>query len=169
LAWQEGIDNNYSLVQQDGIAMKWNVESKGTSDMATEENKSLIRQFVAAADRQDFEQASACLSPDVLVHLPGMPAPLDFPTFLGFGQMWHTAFPDEQTSFEQQMAEGDMVVSRMVSKATHLGDFRGIPATGKPVEISGIWIDRVDHGRIAERWGVMDMLTLMEQLGVMTN
>src|SRR5687767_5543778 len=115
--------------------MKWKIDSKGETSMLPDENKSLVREFVAAADRQDFEQVSACLSPDLVVHLPGMPAPLDFPTFMGFGQMWHAAFPDEQTSFEQQVAEGDKVVSRMVSKATHLGNFQGMPATGKPIQI----------------------------------
>jgi steroid delta-isomerase-like uncharacterized protein len=137
--------------------------------MLIDENKRLIREFVAAADRQDFEQAITYVSPEMVVHMPGAPAPLDFPTFLGFGQMWHSAFPDEQTTFEQQVAEGDMVVSRMVSKGTHLGDFQGIPATGKPVEVTGIWIDRLDHGKIVERWGVVDMMNLMAQLGAMAN
>jgi predicted ester cyclase len=92
--------------------------------MSAEENKVLVRQFVAAADRLDFDQARACLSPEIVVHLAGAPAPLDFATFFKFGQMWHTAFPDEQTSFEEQVAEGDKVVSRMTSTATGIRPLR---------------------------------------------
>ena len=134
--------------------------------MSAEENKALVRRFVAAADRQDFEQASACLSPNMVVHMASMPTPLDFPTFFQFGQAWHAAFPDERTVFEEQLAEGDKVVSRMTSTATHLGDFQGIPATGKQIRVSGIWVDRVVEGKIVERWGVFDMMGAMQQLGV---
>lgn len=135
--------------------------------MSTQANKTLIREFVAAADKQDFDHASACLSPDVVVHLAGAPGSLDFPTFFQFGKMWHAAFPDEQTTFEDQIAEGGTVVSRMVSTATHTGEFQGIPPTGKQIRVTGIWIDRVADGKIVERWGVVDMLGVMQQLGVM--
>ncbi len=134
--------------------------------MSTEANKALVRQFVAAADQRDFDRASACLSPDVVVHLAGAPGPLDFPTFFQFGQMWHAAFPDEQTSFDDQVAEGDRVVSRMTSTATHTGEFQGIPPTGKRIMVTGIWIDRIADGKIVERWGVVDMLSVLQQLGV---
>jgi len=134
--------------------------------VTSEENKALIRRFVAAADRLDFEEAERCLSPDVGVHMPGMPQPLDFATFFGFGQAWHSAFPDEQTTFEDQIAEGDKVVSRMTSRATHAGEFQGIEPTGKRITVTGIWIDRVAAGKIAERWGQVDMLGVMQQLGV---
>ncbi len=133
----------------------------------SEENKALVRQFVAAADQQDFERAAACLSPDVVVHLAGAPAPLDFPTFFQFGQLWHAAFPDEQTVFDDQLAEGDRVVSRMISTATHTGEFQGIPPTGKRIVVTGIWIERIADGKIVERWGVVDMLGVLQQLGVM--
>jgi steroid delta-isomerase-like uncharacterized protein len=132
---------------------------------ATEALKAIVRQFVAAADRQDFEQAAAYLAPNVIVHLAGMPAPLDFPTFFGFGRQWHAAFPDERTTFEDQVSEGDRVVSRMTSTAMHLGTFQGIPATGKRITVRGMWIDRIADGRIIERWGLLDTLGLLQQLG----
>jgi predicted ester cyclase len=96
--------------------------------------------------------------------MAGAPVPLDFPTFLQFGQMWHSAFPDEQTTFEDQIAEVDKVVSRMASTATYTGEFQGIPPTGKQFRVTGIWIDRIADGKIVERWGVVDMLGLMQQL-----
>jgi predicted ester cyclase len=134
--------------------------------MATEEHKALVRQFVAAADQQDFDRAATYLSPQIVVHLAGAPGPLDFATFFQFGQMWHAAFPDEQTTFEEQCAEGERVVSRMRSTATHTGEFQGIAPTGKRITVVGIWIDRIVEGRIVERWGVVDMLGVLQQLGV---
>jgi steroid delta-isomerase-like uncharacterized protein len=133
--------------------------------MSDAENKALIRRFVAAADRLDFEEATRCLSPHIAVHVGGLPAPLDLATFFQFGQAWHTAFPDEQTTFEDQIAEGDTVVSRMTSTATHRESFQGIPPTGRRVTVTGIWIDRVADGQIVERWGQIDMLGLLQQLG----
>jgi predicted ester cyclase len=134
--------------------------------MSTEENKAIVRRFVAAADKLNFEEATTCISSEVVVHLAGAPGPLDFATFFQFGRMWHSAFPDEQTRFEDQIAEGDKVVSRMRSTATHTGDFQGIPPTGKQIKITGIWIDRIGDGKIVERWGVVDQMGLMQQLGV---
>lgn len=134
--------------------------------MSGEQDKALVRQFVAAADSLDFTTATACLSPHVVVHLAGMSSAMDFPTFFQFGQMWHAAFPDEQTVFEDQIAEGDKVVSRMRSRATHTGPFQGIPPTGKRIEVTGIWIDRIADGKIVERWGVVDMMSVLQQLGL---
>src|SRR5262249_55283413 len=135
--------------------------------MTTKDSKTMVREFVAAADKQDFERAASFVSGDVVVHLAGAPGPLDFPTFFQFGQMWHAAFPDEQTRFEDQIVEGDKVVSRMTSTATHTGECQGMPPTGKRIAVTGIWIDRIADGKIVERWGVVDMLGVMQQLGVM--
>ncbi len=130
----------------------------------SEESKALVRRFVAAADRSDFEEATRCLSPDVTVHIGGMPGPLDLASFFQFGQAWHSAFPDEETTFEDQIGEGDKVVSRMTSRATHVGELMGIPPTGNRITVTGTWIDRVVEGKIAERWGQVDMLGVMQQL-----
>ncbi len=131
----------------------------------SEANKALIRRFVAAADSLDFEEATRCLSPDIFVHMGGMPVPLDLASFFEFGQAWHSAFPDEETTFEDQIAEGEKVVSRMSSRATHTGELQGIPPTGKKITVSGIFIDRVADGKIVERWGQVDMLGVLQRLG----
>ncbi len=131
-----------------------------------EQNKAVIRQFVAEADKGNIDGAAAFVAPDAVVHLAGAPGPLDRATFLQFGQMYHAAFPDETTIFEEQITEGDRVVSRLTSTATHTGDFQGISATGRKIRITGIFIDRIAEGKIVERWGIFDQLGLMQQLGV---
>jgi predicted ester cyclase len=131
-----------------------------------EQNKAVIREFVARADKGDIEGAGAFVAPNAIIHLAGAPGPLDRATFLQFGAMYHSAFPDEQTTFQDQLAEGDKVVSRLASTATHTGEFQGMPPTGKKINVSGIFIDRVVDGKIVERWGIFDQLGLMQQLGL---
>ncbi len=63
------------------------------------------------------------------------------------------------------LGEGDKVVTRWRGRGTHRGPFRGIPATGKKIEVSGIAIDRVVNGKRVEGWVEWDMLGLLQQLG----
>ena len=76
-----------------------------------------------------------------------------------------TAFPDLQITVEDQVAEGDKVVTRWRARGTHTGEFQGIPPTGKPGEMSGTIIDRIADGKIIECWSNTDDLGLLQQLG----
>ena len=62
--------------------------------------------------------------------------------------------------------EGDKIVSRNTVTGTHQGDYMGVPATGRAVTWNEIFIIRFARGRIAETWGVVDVLSQMKQLGV---
>jgi steroid delta-isomerase-like uncharacterized protein len=74
-------------------------------------------------------------------------------------------FPDVISTVEDLIAEGDKVVARWRSRATHQGDYMGIPPTGKEVEFTGISFYRIEEGKIAESWTVKDQLGLMRQIG----
>jgi predicted ester cyclase len=67
---------------------------------------------------------------------------------------------------EEQVAEGDKVVSRFTFYGTHQGTFIGIPATGRRVAVKGVVIDRVVDGKWKDSRILMDTLTLLQQLGV---
>jgi steroid delta-isomerase-like uncharacterized protein len=84
-----------------------------------------------------------------------------------FLQMVWTAFPDLTATIEDEAVEADRVWSRTRMRGTHKGEFMGIPATGKPVDIESIDVVRVKDGRAVEHWGVTDMAGLMMQLGVL--
>ncbi len=75
------------------------------------------------------------------------------------------AFPDMHWTIEEQIAEGDKVVSRFEWTGTHLGPFLGVPATHRPVTVWGMVIDRLEYGRIKDTRLIMDTLGLMVQLG----
>jgi steroid delta-isomerase-like uncharacterized protein len=83
-----------------------------------------------------------------------------------FTSMFLRAFPDTRMTVEQQVAEGDNVVTRWTAQGTHKGELMGIPATGKQVTITGITIDRIVAGRIVESWDEFDQFGMMQQLGV---
>ena len=74
-------------------------------------------------------------------------------------------FPDVISTVEDLIAEGDKVVARWRSRATHQGDYMGIPPTGKEVEFTGISVYRIEEGKIAESWTVEDQLGLIRQIG----
>ncbi|WP_322044699.1 ester cyclase [Paraburkholderia sp. J67] len=76
------------------------------------------------------------------------------------------AFPDMHWRIEEQFSDADRVLTRFEWTGTHRGEFLGVPATGHPVRVWGMVIDRVQDGRIKESRIIMDTLGLMMQLGV---
>jgi predicted ester cyclase len=75
-------------------------------------------------------------------------------------------FPDVVSIIEDLIAEGDRVVARWRSRATHRGEYMGIPPTHKEVEFTGISFYHIEGGKIAESWNSEDQLGLMRQIGV---
>jgi predicted ester cyclase len=74
-------------------------------------------------------------------------------------------FPDVISTIEDLMAEGDKVVARWRSRATHQGDYMGLAPTGNEVEFTGISFYRIEEGKIAQSWNIEDQLGLMQQIG----
>jgi steroid delta-isomerase-like uncharacterized protein len=84
----------------------------------------------------------------------------------GLFHMYRTAFPDLRMEAEDVLVSGDKVVARVRATGTHQGEFIGMPATGKSVDVQLIDIIRFgDDGLAHEHWGVFDALALMQQLG----
>ena len=82
-----------------------------------------------------------------------------------FDSMLHEAFPDYQVTVEDQIAEGDKVVTRWTCRGTHKGRFQGIPPTGKQITMTGITIFRIANGKLVEGWSNPDLLGMLQQLG----
>ena len=74
-------------------------------------------------------------------------------------------FPDLISTIEDLIAEGDKVVGRWRSRATHQGEYMGIPPTGKEVKFTGTSVYRIEEGKIAQSWTVEDQFGLMRQIG----
>lgn len=104
---------------------------------------------------------------DQNVVLHGFPAGLP-PGIAGlkafYSGLWK-AFPDCQLELSNVVTQGDRVATMYTFKATHKDEFMGVPATGKRVEITGMTILRFAGDKCVERWNVVDMLSLMQQIG----
>ncbi|HEY3192704.1 MAG TPA: ester cyclase [Solirubrobacterales bacterium] len=75
------------------------------------------------------------------------------------------AFPDLQATPDDIVVEGDRVAVRSTVRGTHEGDFMGIPASGKKIEVSNFDFVRIENDQAVEHWGVIDTAALMEQIG----
>ena len=135
--------------------------------MIAEDRKMLVRRmFEDIWDRGSLAAVDELLSSDFVRHGPSS-LEGDISGRGGFTQlvtMYRTAFPDLRVPIEQQVAEGDLVVTRWTAKGTHGGDLQGIAPTGRPINVQGVLIDRVAGGQIQEEWAVYDSLGLMQQV-----
>jgi steroid delta-isomerase-like uncharacterized protein len=87
---------------------------------------------------------------------------------LDYFRVLRAAFPDLRMDVDDLIASGDKTVARVRVTGTHRGEFMGVPPTGRRVEVQLIDIMRFnDDGLVHEHWGVVDLLSLMQQLGVM--
>jgi len=85
-----------------------------------------------------------------------------------YATMLRAAFPDLHYTVEEQITEGDKVVTRYTASGTHQSELMGIAPTGNRVEITGISITRIENGKIEEIWEKYDTLGMMQQLGVVS-
>jgi steroid delta-isomerase-like uncharacterized protein len=96
--------------------------------------------------------------------IPGFAATKD--GVLDMFRMYRTAFPDLQMLAEEVLVSGDKTVTRVRATGTHKGELMGMPPTGKGVDVHLIDIMKFDDaGLVREHWGLMDMFSMMQQLG----
>ena len=144
-----------------------------TSQMSTAQetsNKETFTRFNEATNSGDAELISTTIDeivePDVLIRTP---LPIEATGAEALKEVFarlHRAFPDLHVTVEDLIAEGDKVVARNSVSGTHQGEYMGLPPTGRTVTYNEIFIVRFADGRIAETWGVVDVLSQMKQLGV---
>jgi len=123
--------------------------------------------WIDGLNRGDVSAADEAFAPDCLVHINGSPDPNL--SVAGFKQMMTgllAAFPDLRITIEDQVIAGDRVATRWTAEGTNSGPFGPVPATGRRVRVDGHILDRVEGGRIAERWEQWDQAGMMQQLGL---
>lgn len=133
------------------------------SDEVLEQNKALVRQvYEQGLSRGEF---TVPYTSDFIGH--GGNRTFDHATGMAEAKGFRTAFPDLQARVDLILAEDDLVSVRWTASGTNTGAAMGIPATGKPVQISGTAVFRIRDGAIAEEWTSGDNLSLMRQLGLL--
>ena len=133
--------------------------------MSTEENRAITRRVTEEGWNQgNTAHFDEFFTADFIGHDPF--GPVHGPEgFKQFYATYRSAFPDTHLTIEDQIAEGDMVVSRLTATGTHQGELRGIPPSGKRVTITGTTILRYASGKVAEAWYEYDALGMLQQIG----
>ena len=128
-------------------------------------NKALVRAYFEAIDTGDAAIISRFLAPDYVEHAGAFPNLR--PGIDGVHDVFrlsNAAFTNFRHVIEDQVAEGDRVVTRVTATGDHVGDYWGVPATGKTVSMEGIAIHRIADGLIAEHWGKSDLYGLLQRM-----
>jgi steroid delta-isomerase-like uncharacterized protein len=130
-------------------------------------NKDFVRRFYETAYIQhDLDQAAEMLAPSYVLSDPSEPTLVQgIEQWKEMQRMYLSAFPDHRLSILHQIAEGDFVLTHWSISGTHFGDLPGVPATQKPIQVSGMTLSRVANGKVAEEWQNWDTEGLLEQLG----
>jgi steroid delta-isomerase-like uncharacterized protein len=133
----------------------------GQEKMNLEQNKAIVRSYLdEIVNKGNMTALDSYLSEDVM-----------FNNAKGFKQRFPairqailSGFPDHHLTIQDQIAEGDKVVTRVTFHGTHQGPFNGIAPTGKQVEWSGIAMDRIANGKVVEMWHVQNTTALLQQI-----
>ena len=135
--------------------------------MNVEQNKAIARQFFEEAyNTGNVALLDQLLAPTYVDEKAPPGTPIGPQGIAGIITMFRNAFPDLHFTIEDQIAEGDKVVTRYTFRGTQQGELMGIPPTGKQVSIGGISIYRIEGGKMQQAWIEYDMLGLLQQLGV---
>jgi steroid delta-isomerase-like uncharacterized protein len=136
--------------------------------MTLEENKKFMSNFIEEViNKKNLDAADDLVAADFIEYLP-FPGQGPGREGLKFAiNAMLTGFPDMNWTVQEQIAEGETVVTRFTWTGTHDGAFMGIPPTNKKVEVWGVVIDVVRDGLFAESRIIMDTVGLLQQVGVM--
>ncbi len=140
--------------------------------MTAQENKATFRRYVEEGwAKGNVEVAEQVFAEGYVAHQPDGSqeerGPEDVKRFL---RHYREAFPDLEITVEDQIAEGDKVVTRWSSRGTHRGEFRDIAPTGNEVRLTGIGIFRFsEEGKVVESWDNFDQLGMLRKLGAIAS
>ena len=136
--------------------------------MSIAENKEIVQRYQDIYNSNDLDALAEVVSEDLLTPkiMSGIPTGIEGAK--AAHRIMLAGFPDYQTIIDDIFAEGDKVAVRITMSGTNTGSFMGIPATGKHVSFTGIYIARIASGKIVEHWGEEDGVSLLQQLGVLS-
>src|ERR671916_1972422 len=162
---QASLAGNISVVLRPFLIWKRGMGKEKRIVSAAEENKAIFRRYAEEVGNQHNLEIVDEIFERYIAHQPDGSTlergPEDVKRFQG---EFFSAFSDFHISIEDQIAEGDKVVSHYTIRGTHQGDFRGMAPTGKEIELKGVTTFRFSpEGKVVETWDSYDQLSLMRQ------
>jgi predicted ester cyclase len=130
--------------------------------MTIKENKALVRRVIEHWNRRELDAYFELLAPEYVEHLPTGDISLE--QLKHYAPKFFAAFPDISITINDMVAEGDKVAVLVNWKATHQGEYMGIPPTGKKIDITVAMMIKIVGGKWVEFWNVTD-IRLAQQLG----
>lgn len=135
--------------------------------LVEEQNQTLVKQVFERLNKQDGTVYTDLYSTDYGWYFPANSTKkISREEEAGFVKLLWAAFPDIQWSIEEMITNGNMVMARFTNTGTHEGEYQGIKPTGKKWESGGVWIARIEEGKIIEVREEADVLGWMQQLGM---
>lgn len=136
--------------------------------MSITSNKQIVAEFISALfTNGDLTAVDRYLDPAFINHDPPLPGAPDGPEGMRqAADVFRRAFPDWRSDEQHMIAEADLVAEHFVAHGTHRGSVMGESPTGQDVVLRGVNIFRITDGKIVERWGRLDDLGLLQQLGL---
>jgi steroid delta-isomerase-like uncharacterized protein len=137
------------------------------SRVSLEERKAIVRWgLLLMWNEGNLDVIDEALAPDAVIRA-GIDGDLHGPDGLReLVDAYRTAFPDLRFAIRDQVAEGDLVVTRYTASGTHLGDLGGSPGSGRRTEVDGVNVCRFEEAKIVEAWETWDVFTLVRDLGL---
>ena len=120
----------------------------------SEANKAIVRKLKEAINEGNLDVVDTLFTPELAEPMKR--------SFIAF----RSAFPDWRMEIAEMVAEGNMVVGRLRCSGTNQGEFKGVPPTGKRMEVDEVYFLRVENGKFMDFWGLEDDLARMRQLGL---
>jgi len=137
--------------------------------MSLSQNKDLARRAIKLWTQDTKDNVEEIFASDYVNHQQHLPdggnAIRGLDAWKQFISTFHQAFPDFEDQIVTQIAEGDLVATQFVSSGTQKGEIIGVRATGRRASWTGIVIDRIANGKIAESWVNWDKFGMLQQLG----
>jgi len=134
--------------------------------MTSEHNKAIVRRFWKAYETNDQAALNEVLAPELVAQSPSAPGPSNREMHLQGIAMFNAAFSDRQFTIDDLIAGGDTVATRVTLRGIHSGNWQGYPPTGKRLVATGLTIERIQDGKIVERWFSFDAARVMRELGL---
>ncbi len=135
--------------------------------MSTEKNKAILRRWVCEMwGGGNLALVDRFCSAEYVYSAPGIGEVKGREALKNLVTEYRTAFPDLNNTIENQVAEGDQVVTRGTTRGTQQAALGGIAATGKAIVVPWVILSRIVDGKLVEEWELLDSLGMMQQLGV---